>query len=79
MVQKMRRYIKAFSKEDETEAKTDTAKGFTPTLPQPGLKAKEGLPSNRKSLTGWERVRHSALGLQFGWEEPEDDQDIKYV
>ncbi|CAF98182.1 unnamed protein product, partial [Tetraodon nigroviridis] len=62
MFQKMRRYIKAFSKEDETEAKTDTAKGLKPTLPLPGLSATEEFP-NRKSLTGWQMIRHSALGL----------------
>lgn len=78
MFQKMRRYIKAFSKEDETEAKTDTLKGFLPTLAQPRLRAREGLP-NRKSLTGWQMIRHSALGSEFGQEEPEEDQDIKYV
>lgn len=65
MVQKMQHYIKAFSKEDETEAKTDTMKGLIPTLPQPGLKDGEGFP-DRKSV-------------MFGQEEPEDDQDIKYL
>lgn len=74
MFQKMRRYITAFSKEDETEAETDTAKGFVPRCPQP----REG-PTDRKSLTGWQLIRHSALGLEFRKEEPEDDQDIKYV
>lgn len=78
MFQKMRRYLKAFSKEDETEAKTDTLKGSIPTLAQPRLRAREGLP-NRKSLAGWQMIRHSALGLEFGQGEPEDDQDIKYV
>lgn len=78
MFQKMRRYIKAFSKEDETEAKTDTVKGFIPTLPQPRLKARDGFP-DRKSLTGWQMIRHSALGSEFGQEEPEDEKDIKYL
>lgn len=78
MFQKMRRYIKAFSKEDEAEVKTDTMKGFTPGPPQFRFRVREGFP-NRKSLTGWQMIRHSALGLEFGQEEPEDDEDIKYV
>lgn len=78
MFQKMRRYIKAFSKEEETEAKTATVKGFLPTLPQRRLKAGDDFP-NRKSLIGWQMIRHSTLGLDFGQEEPEDNQDIKYV
>lgn len=78
MLQKMRRYIKAFSKVDETEAKPDTVKGLMPTLPQPGLNATEELP-NRKSLTGWQMIRQSVLGLEFGQEEQRNEQDIKYV
>lgn len=70
LFQKMRRYIKAFSKEVETEAKAEPA--------QFRLKTGEGFP-NRKSLTGWQMIRHSTLGLEFGQEEPEEDQDIKYV
>lgn len=74
----MRRYIKAFSKEVETEAKADGVKEFFPEPAQFRLKTREGLP-NRKSLTGWQMIRHSTLGLEFGQEEPEEDQDIKYV
>lgn len=73
----MRRYIKAFSKEDDTDAKTDTTKDFIPEPTQFGLKTTESL--NRKSLTGWQMIRHSTLGLEFGQEEPEQDQDIKYL
>ncbi|TNN02640.1 hypothetical protein fugu_010127 [Takifugu bimaculatus] len=77
LFQKMRRYIKAFSKEDDTDAKTDTTKDFIPEPTQFGLKTTESL--NRKSLTGWQMIRHSTLGLEFGQEEPEQDQDIKYL
>lgn len=71
----MRRYIKAFSKEEDTDAKT--MKDFIPEPAQFRLKT-TGFP-NRKSLTGWQMIRHSTLGLEFGQEEPEEDQDIKYV
>lgn len=73
----MRRYIKAFSKADDTDAKTDTTKDFIPEPAQFSLKATGFL--NRNSLTGWERIRHSTLGLEFGQEEPEEDKDIKYA
>lgn len=77
LFQKMRRYIKAFSKEDDTDAKTDTMKDFIPEPAQFRLNT-TGFP-NRKSLTGWEMIRHSTLGMECGQEEPEEDQDIKYV
>lgn len=78
MLQKMRRYIKAFSKDDEKEEKTDTTKASLPGSPQ--LRPKNrGRFTNRRSLTGWQMIRHSALGLEIGQEEPEEDQDIKYV
>lgn len=72
MMQKMRRYIKAFSKEDEKEKEglenSDTAKG--------SLKLR-----NKKAGEMWEVIRHSALGLEMEKEkeEPEEDQNIKYV
>ncbi|KAM9852171.1 transient receptor potential cation channel subfamily V member 6 [Aulostomus maculatus] len=74
MMQKMRRYIKAFSKEDEKEGmeKTDTMKGSISGNPK--LR-----PKNRRSLSGWQVIRHSALGLDMEQEEPEDEQDVKYV
>lgn len=50
-MQKMRRYVEAFSKEDEKEKegleKTDTTKEYL------------------GSLTGWEMIRHSLLGLDM--------------
>lgn len=79
MLQKMRRYIKAFSKEEELkEEKTDALKGSHSGTPQLRHKNRGGPPA-RRSLTGWQMIRHSALGLEFGHEELEDDQDIKYV
>lgn len=78
MLQKMRRYIKAFSKEDEKEEKTDTIKGSISGTPKLRPKNKGG-HNNRKSLTGWQMIRHSALGLEMEHEEPQEDQDIKYV
>lgn len=77
MLQKMRRYIKAFSKDDEKEEKTDTLKGSISGTPQ--LRPKNRGFTNRRSLTGWQMIRHSALGLEFGRDELEEDQDIKYV
>lgn len=76
MMQKMRRYIQAFSKEEEKEKegleKTDTAKESIPENPKLRFK-------NRRSLAGWQMIRHSALGYDMEPEEPEDNQDIKYV
>uniref|UniRef100_A0A4W6D8Q8 Transient receptor potential cation channel, subfamily V, member 6 n=1 Tax=Lates calcarifer TaxID=8187 RepID=A0A4W6D8Q8_LATCA len=77
MFQKMRRYIKAFTKEDEKEMegleKTDMIKGSSSGTPK--LRPK----NNKKTLTGWQMIRHSALGLEMEQKEPEEDQDIKYV
>lgn len=81
MLQKMRRYIKAFSKEDEKEMdgldKTDTLKG--PSSGTLNLRPKNTGGFNRRTLTGWQMIRHSALGLEMEPEDPEDDQDIKHV
>ncbi|XP_031155360.1 transient receptor potential cation channel subfamily V member 6 [Sander lucioperca] len=77
MLQKMRRYVKAFSKDEEKEKegleKFDTIKGSISGTPK--LRPK----NNARSLTGWQMIRHSALGLEMEQEEPEEDQDIKYV
>ncbi|XP_038567114.1 transient receptor potential cation channel subfamily V member 5-like [Micropterus salmoides] len=72
MFKKMQRYVKAFSKDDEKEEKTDKIKG--PISRTPKLR-----PLNRRSLTGWQIIRHSTLGLEMGQEDPDEDQDIKYV
>lgn len=78
MFLKMRRYIKAFTNEDEKEEKTDTMKGSMAGTPKLRPKNKAGF-NNRKSLSGWQMIRNSALGLEIGQEEPEEDLDIKYV
>ncbi|KAG7237596.1 hypothetical protein INR49_032042 [Caranx melampygus] len=81
MLQKMRRYIKAFSKENEKEMdgldKTDTLKG--PSSGTLNLRPQNRGGFNRRTLTGWQMIRHSALGLEMEPEDPEDDQDIKHV
>ena len=79
MLQKMRRYIKAFSKEDEKEGwdKMDTIKGSSSGTPTLRPKTRGGF-GNRKTLTGWQMIRHSALGLEMEQEDPED-QDIQHV
>ena len=78
MMQKMRRYIKAFSKDDEKETegmeKTDPIKGSNPGTPKLRQKKK-----NSRPLSGWHMIRQSALSLQMGHEKLEEDQDIKYV
>lgn len=78
MFQKMRRYIKAFSKEDEKDEKTDATKGSMSGTPKLRPKNRGGY-NKRRSLTGWQMIRHSALGLEMEMEEAEEDQDIKYV
>ncbi|KAK5922139.1 hypothetical protein CgunFtcFv8_019432 [Champsocephalus gunnari] len=82
MLQKMRRYVKAFSREEENEKegmeKTDTMKGSISGTPKLRPKHRGGL-NNRKSLTGWQMIRHSTLGLEMEKEDSDEDQDIKYV
>ncbi|XP_040900120.1 transient receptor potential cation channel subfamily V member 6 [Toxotes jaculatrix] len=90
MFQKMRRYIKAFSKEDEKEAeaseKTDIMKETSSGTPNLRTKNRAGF-KNRRALTGWQMIRHSALGLEMEKEDQEqstlqqaiDNQDIKLV
>uniref|UniRef100_A0AAX7TK09 Transient receptor potential cation channel, subfamily V, member 6 n=1 Tax=Astatotilapia calliptera TaxID=8154 RepID=A0AAX7TK09_ASTCA len=69
MMQKMRRYVNVFSKEDEKETEGDENSDFKGTL-KLRLKNKGGW---------WELVRHSALGLEMEQDEPEEEQSIKYV
>uniref|UniRef100_A0A8C7DRD5 Transient receptor potential cation channel, subfamily V, member 6 n=1 Tax=Oncorhynchus kisutch TaxID=8019 RepID=A0A8C7DRD5_ONCKI len=77
LVQKMRRYIQAFSKDEdqskerEEMEKTDMSKG--PGSPVIRPKHRGGIDGNRKSLARWQMIRHSALGLDVEQEEPEDD------
>lgn len=82
MLQKMRRYVKAFSKDEEKEKegleKTDTIKGSMSGTPKLRPKNRGGY-NNRRSLTGWQMIRHSALGLEMEDDELEEDRDIKFV
>uniref|UniRef100_A0A8C7V969 Transient receptor potential cation channel, subfamily V, member 6 n=1 Tax=Oncorhynchus mykiss TaxID=8022 RepID=A0A8C7V969_ONCMY len=81
LVQKMRRYVQAFSK-DEDQSKereemenTDMSKGPGSPLIRP--KHRGGIDGYRKSLARWQMIRHSALGLDVEQEEPEDDQEVR--
>ncbi|XP_029593113.1 transient receptor potential cation channel subfamily V member 6 [Salmo trutta] len=65
LVQKMRRYVQAFSK-DEDQSKEREETENTDTSKAPG---------NRKSLAFWQMIRHSALGLDM--EQEEDDQEVR--
>uniref|UniRef100_A0A4W5QIB0 Transient receptor potential cation channel, subfamily V, member 6 n=1 Tax=Hucho hucho TaxID=62062 RepID=A0A4W5QIB0_9TELE len=83
LVQKMRRYVQAFSK-DEDQSKereetenTDMSKGPGSPLIRP--KHRGGIDGDRKSLACWQMIRHSALGLDVEQEVPEDDQEVRYV
>lgn len=69
MMQKMRRYVNVFSKEDEKETEGDENSDFKVPL-KLRLKNKGGW---------WELVRHSTLGLEMEQDEPEEEQSIKYV
>ncbi|KAL6109336.1 trpv6 [Pungitius sinensis] len=74
MLQKMRRYVMAFSKEEEKEGlEKDTAKGSISGSPK--LRRKNSTRSN----AGWQIIRESAMGLEMQQHELEDDQCIKYV
>lgn len=79
MVQKMRRYIQAFAKDDDSGKEKEEPEKTIPGSPRLRPKHRGGLNLNRKSLTGWQMIRHSALGLGMEQEEPEEDQDIRYV
>ncbi|KAF7226906.1 transient receptor potential cation channel subfamily V member 6 [Nothobranchius furzeri] len=78
MLQKMRRYVKAFSKENENEEgeeKSDAANG------SPILRSESKNARNKKAVAAWDVVRLSTLGLDMEMEieEPEDIKEIKYV
>lgn len=81
MMQKMRRYIKAFSKDDEKEKegldKSDSMKGSKAGSPR--LRPKNREERRGRPLSGWQIIRHSALGLDMDQYELDEDQDIKFV
>lgn len=70
LMQKMRRYIQVFAREDEKGEKEGTQKADA------NLKVR---PRNRRYLSGWKLIRQSALGADVEVEEPEDEQDIHFV
>lgn len=74
MMQKMRRYVKAFSKEDEKPAGKEGLEKSDVTLRSNGKNS-----ISRKAQAGWEVIRQSALGLEMEQELPEEDQNIKFV
>lgn len=69
----MRRYIKAFSKDEDSEKEEH----MMSAIETPQLRLKKGF--NNRAQAAWGLIRNSALGLETEQEEPEDDQDIKYV
>ncbi|KAM9798137.1 transient receptor potential cation channel subfamily V member 6 [Neosynchiropus ocellatus] len=73
MMQKMRRYIKAFSKEDEKEEEKNDPTSRESDTGFPKLRPR------RRPMSGWQVIRHSALGLDLEPEQPQDEQDINYV
>ena len=79
MFHKMRRYAKAFARDDDGgKEKEDLEKGPDSLRLRP--KHRGGLNPNRKSLAGWQMIRNSALGLDMEQQDAlEDDQDIRYV
>uniref|UniRef100_A0A3Q1IUS1 Ion transport domain-containing protein n=1 Tax=Anabas testudineus TaxID=64144 RepID=A0A3Q1IUS1_ANATE len=66
-IQKMRRYVEAFARDDDKQKdgleKTDTTKESVSGVPVFTSKDSNGFNS-RGSLTGWEMIRHSLLGLE---------------
>nr|XP_061789292.1 transient receptor potential cation channel subfamily V member 5-like [Nerophis lumbriciformis] len=71
MMQKMRRYVKMLTNEDEKEGSE-----------KPDVNTKVR-PRNRRSMGGWKMIRESALGANVEVEmdepEPEEEGDIHFV
>ncbi|XP_020783631.2 transient receptor potential cation channel subfamily V member 6 [Boleophthalmus pectinirostris] len=74
MVQKMRRYIKAFQEEKAGQEKEDQEKS-DPTKDTPKLRPKR----RGRPVSGWQLIRNSALGLDMEPFEPEEEEDVKFV
>uniref|UniRef100_A0A7N6BHP9 Ion transport domain-containing protein n=1 Tax=Anabas testudineus TaxID=64144 RepID=A0A7N6BHP9_ANATE len=76
----LRRYVKAFSREDEKEKvgfeKTDKMKKST-SVNAPVRSKNSG--KSKASLSGWQMIRLSALGYEMEREYQGEDDDIKYV
>lgn len=78
-MQKMRRYVKAFTKEAEKEKdqfeKTDTMKGSVSGTPH----VRQKNSGKSKASLGWQMIRLSALGYEMEREYQGEDDDLKYV
>ncbi|CAL1610945.1 unnamed protein product [Knipowitschia caucasica] len=75
MMQKMRRYIKAFQEEKEGQEKSDPMKDSHTDSPQ--LRPKIRDHGRGRPMSGWQIIRNSALGLNMEPFEPEND--VKFV
>ncbi|XP_026173248.1 transient receptor potential cation channel subfamily V member 6 [Mastacembelus armatus] len=75
-MQKMRRYIQAFSKEDEKKKEGLDKSDLTNESGIVKLRSKN---MDRKALTGWQVIRNSTLGLEMQQVEWNEDKDFKYV
>nr|XP_020473248.1 transient receptor potential cation channel subfamily V member 6-like [Monopterus albus] len=78
VMQKMRRYVMAFSKEDEKE-KEELEKSDSPQESISGISKlrQNKRPRDKRNLTGWQMIRLSTLGLELELVEPKEDQNIK--
>lgn len=78
-MQKMRRYIKAFSKDTDKEkdesGKTDKTKGSSSGSPNSRPKNS----GKSKASLAWQMIRLSALGYEMEREYQGGDDDLKYV
>uniref|UniRef100_A0A8C7X357 Transient receptor potential cation channel, subfamily V, member 6 n=1 Tax=Oryzias sinensis TaxID=183150 RepID=A0A8C7X357_9TELE len=72
MMHKMRRYVKAFSKEDEKQKEGLEKADVT-------LRSQNKNSMRSKAQAGWEVIRQSTLGLEMEQEGLEEDQNIKFV
>ncbi|XP_037532129.1 transient receptor potential cation channel subfamily V member 5 [Nematolebias whitei] len=77
MKQKVRRYVKVFSKEDEKEKEGQKP---DPSKESPFLRSKTSESRIQAARASWKMIRHSTLGLEMEqWSEPEENHNIKYV
>lgn len=76
MLQKMRRYIKAFQDDKEGLEKSDPMKSSNSETPK--LRPKTREERRGRPVSGWQIIRNSALGLDMEQIEM-DDENIKFV
>ncbi|KAF3692052.1 Transient receptor potential cation channel subfamily V member 5 [Channa argus] len=82
MLHKMRKYVKAFSKEDEKEKEEfeKADRTIASTSGTPSIRSQNNSRcSSRGNQSMWELVRHSALGFEMEQKWLEEDEDIRYV